>query len=174
MIAAVSLVPDLDLTDDRSRYCAVYYCLVVGDLIHGSTVPMAAQFARDAMAGRPESSLAGPTVLETLNPDALFDRTENEMTTPGNIAEILAAALWSVHHGEDYRAAVLQSLCLGGESGTLASLVGGLAGIIHGEAAIPHDWRPGPGSSDYLRHRSEAFRSFLGEESCLRIAELPE
>ena len=96
------------------------------------------------------------------------------MTSPGDIAEILAAALWSAHRGEDYRAAVLQSLSLGGESGTLASLVGGLAGIIHGEAAIPQDWRPGPGSSDYLRHRSEAFRSFLGEESCLRIAELPE
>jgi hypothetical protein len=171
---AISSARALDLSDDRSRFCAVFYCLVVSDLIHGSSIATASQFAWDAMAGSLASCMAGPSVTERLDPHGLFERSKSEMASPGDVDEILAAALWSVHHADNYRVAVLLSAGLGGDSGTVASISGGLAGIVHGEASIPDDWHPGIHSPSFLRRRTEAFRSFIGQEGCLRIAGLPE
>lgn len=170
---AISRARSLELSDDGSRFCAIFYCLVVSDLAHGSSVAKASQFAWDAMAGRPESCLVSAIVAELLDPHTLFDKAKSAMASPGNIAEILAAALWSIHHAEDYTTAVNQSMGLGGESVTLASLVGGLAGIIHGEASIPKAWRSGIRSTSYLGVRTEEFRSFVGEENCIRLNDIP-
>jgi len=58
--------------------------------------------------------------------------------------ELVACALWCLtRHPGDYRAAVLAAANTDGDSDTLACVVGGIAGALHGVGAIPRAWRDG-------------------------------
>jgi ADP-ribosyl-[dinitrogen reductase] hydrolase len=56
-------------------------------------------------------------------------------------AECLEAALWCFRSTQTYKDAVLSAANLGNGSGSVACVVGSLAGAYHGEESIPHVWR---------------------------------
>jgi hypothetical protein len=171
--STLSLVGAVGLSDDVSRFCAAFYCLVVSDLVHAGSIEAATHFAWEALKGRPEFDRARAEVAGTLEPQRIFEKPRNGADPSGNAAGILVAALWAVHQGGDYRTSVETAAALGGRDGTIASLAGGLAGIIHGEAAIPKAWLAGIPCLADVGRRSEEFRSYIGQENCLLIGGLP-
>ncbi|MPY94656.1 MAG: hypothetical protein GEV08_16820, partial [Acidimicrobiia bacterium] len=104
-----------------------------------------------AEAHEPELVLKLHTVLDLLrcsNPRVVASRLGAGVTAP----EAVAAAIWSfLRHAGSYRAVVRGAIRLGGDTDTVASMAGALAGAHLGEHAIPASWR----------HRAEAADELL-------------
>lgn len=58
----------------------------------------------------------------------------------GYVVKSLEAALWSFHHGRDFREGCLLAANLGDDADTTAAIFGQIAGAFHGTAGIPEAW----------------------------------
>ena len=72
---------------------------------------------------------------------------ESAIGSSGYVVDSLEAALWCLLKTSSYPQAVLRAVNLGEDTDTVASVTGGLAGIIYGLEGIPADWL------DQLRNR---------------------
>ena len=67
----------------------------------------------------------------------------NEIKSTGYVVDTLEAALWCNLKSSSYRECILMAVNLGDDADTVASVAGGLAGIIYGiggEQGIPQEW----------------------------------
>jgi ADP-ribosylglycohydrolase len=67
----------------------------------------------------------------------------DEVPSSGYVIDTLAAGIWSAVVAGSYGEAVLTAVNLGGDTDTIASVAGGIAGVVHGVGAIPGEWRSG-------------------------------
>ena len=121
----------------RSQACCALYCL----------------WARAALRGHHAAWDWAVERLHELAPEAGLDAAEVALVTaPDNAASIRGSGyvldtLWSarasVLAGEDYAGCVRAAIALGHDTDTTACVAGGIAGIIHGAAGIPAEWRDG-------------------------------
>ena len=79
----------------------------------------------------------------------LFDRIlksdisnlkEKDIKSGTYVLETLEAVIWCFLRGENFRESLLTAVNLGGDTDTVAALVGGLAGITFGLENIPREW----------------------------------
>lgn len=70
----------------------------------------------------------------------LLDVDEQKISSSGYVIDTLEAAIWVFFHSNDYRGTVLNAINLGGDTDTIAAVVGGLAGIYYGFNSIPDNW----------------------------------
>lgn len=59
----------------------------------------------------------------------------------GQVVQTLEAGIWCLLTTSSYEDAVLRAVNLGGDTDTIASVTGGLAGLCYGISAIPETWR---------------------------------
>ncbi len=123
----------------RSQLACIVYVEVARYVLSGATlgeaygqvsVDLSARFACEDEAHRFSRILSG--YLSSLKPSAV--------SSSGYVVDTLEAALWCLLTTASYPEAVLRAVNLGGETDTLASIVGGLAGLAYGVDAIPADW----------------------------------
>ncbi len=86
-------------------------------------------------------------VLSAANCKEPFERitsiaalTEDEIRSTGYVVDTLEAVLWCLTNTDGYKEAVLKAVNLGEDTDTVATLTGGLAGIIYGYDSIPKKW----------------------------------
>lgn len=65
----------------------------------------------------------------------------DRVQSTGQIVQTLEASVWCLLTTQSYEDAVLRAVNLGGDTDTIASVTGGLAGLCHGLSAIPERWR---------------------------------
>lgn len=121
----------------RAQICCALYCLWARAALHGQQAPWEWAVAR----------------LKTLTHETCLDAAEVALVTaPENAAAIHGSGyvldtLWSarasVLAGTDYACCVRAAIALGHDTDTTACVAGGIAGILHGHAAIPVEWREG-------------------------------
>ncbi len=70
----------------------------------------------------------------------LASAPESTIKSTGYVVDTLEAALWCLLTETSYEGTVLKAVNLGDDSDTIAAIAGGLAGILHGYAAIPTRW----------------------------------
>jgi ADP-ribosyl-[dinitrogen reductase] hydrolase len=70
----------------------------------------------------------------------LIDYKEDDINSSGYVVHTLEAALWCLLNHDTYAATVLAAVNLGEDTDTTAAVVGGLAGLVYGEAGIPAEW----------------------------------
>lgn len=70
----------------------------------------------------------------------LAQLSESDIRSSGYVIDTLEAALWCLLKSSSYSQAVLQAVNLGEDTDTVASVTGGLAGIIYGLEGIPQVW----------------------------------
>ncbi|QNE39694.1 ADP-ribosylglycohydrolase family protein [Hymenobacter sp. NBH84] len=63
-----------------------------------------------------------------------------DINSGGYVLHTLEAALWCLLRHETYAETVLAAVNLGDDTDTTGAVVGGLAGLYYGEAAIPAEW----------------------------------
>lgn len=63
-----------------------------------------------------------------------------EIRGTGYVVQSLEAALWAVHHTNDFRSAVLNAVNLGDDADTTGAVCGQIAGAMYGASAIPEKW----------------------------------
>lgn len=87
-------ISSLTHAHERSRFCCAFYCLVVSDLLHGSSITEATNFAWQVLDRRWSFSGEERPRFEALHPDRLFARSEDEIGSSGHVIDTLEAALW--------------------------------------------------------------------------------
>lgn len=140
LVERASEISSLTHAHERSRFCCDFYCLVASELLHGEPLEAASAFAWEALDHRWTFSPEERPRFDALRPDRLFSREEGEIRSGGHVVDTLEAALWCLHTEETFAAAVLRAVNLGDDTDTTGCVAGGLAGLLHGEAAIPAPW----------------------------------
>ena len=110
LIEKASTLSRLTHAHERSRFCCAYYCLVVSEILHGSTLRKASQFAWEVMDERWQFSDSERVHFDRLHPDDLFARNEEQIGSSGHVIDTLEAALWVNARHTNYADAVLLSL----------------------------------------------------------------
>lgn len=70
----------------------------------------------------------------------LKDLPEEVIRSSGYVVDTLEAVLWCLIHTDNFRDCILKAIHLGGDTDTIAAIVGGLAGILYGMDGIPKKW----------------------------------
>lgn len=74
--------------------------------------------------------------------EADFFKTKREdIQSTGYVVHTLEAAIWSVLTTTSYKESVLKAVNLGGDTDTIASITGGISGILYGLNNIPEEWK---------------------------------
>ncbi|WP_277985884.1 ADP-ribosylglycohydrolase family protein, partial [Staphylococcus condimenti] len=58
----------------------------------------------------------------------------------GYVVDTLEAVLWCVGNSDNFKDAVLKAVNLGGDTDTVGSITGSIAGLLYGYQAIPEIW----------------------------------
>ena len=123
----------------RSQLACIFYVELAGGLLNGrspsdayriSAVEFSARFAGESELRYFERVLSGK--LHTIG--------RKDILSSGYAVDALEAAVWCLLTTGDFRSATLAAVNLGGDTDTVASLVGGLAGIAYGAESIPPEW----------------------------------
>lgn len=85
----------------------------------------------------------------------------DEIRSSGYVVDTLEAALWCLLTTDNYPEAALKAVNLGEDTDTTAAVVGGLAGILYGEASIPPEWLSPIPKLDELRQLISKFEAVL-------------
>ena len=122
----------------RSRLCAAFHALVSEDLLSGATVRVATMHAAARL--HRHVPLEERTALAALLDGSALDQPRSRVRSDGYVVSTLEAALWCLEQHDDYSAAVLAAVNLGGDTDTTGAVAGGLAGLRGGLTAIPPEW----------------------------------
>lgn len=106
-----------------------------------------AEILADAIEGRPLSDVLrdrnGPWAggIGPVMAGGWRGKSRAEVRGSGYVVPSLEASIWSVARSGSFRSAVLLAANLGDDADTTGAITGQLAGAIHGESSIPHEWR---------------------------------
>ncbi len=89
----------------------------------------------------------------------IINLVEDEIKSTGYVIDTLEAVLWIFFHADGYRETILKAINLGGDTDTIAAIVGGIAGIYYGLNDIPKAW------IQSIAKKEELFRIF--ERFCI-------
>lgn len=84
----------------------------------------------------------------TNNPEEVFlsqlstiaELPREEIKSTGYVIDSLEASIWSLYNSSSYREAVELAVNLGGDTDTIGSITGSLAGLYYGVEDIPAEW----------------------------------
>ncbi|MDY4051778.1 MAG: ADP-ribosylglycohydrolase family protein [Bacilli bacterium] len=86
-------------------------------------------------------------ILSNLKLDAPFNRlseiyklNESMIKSTGYVVDTIEAVCYVLVTTSSFKEAILKAVNLGGDTDTIAALVGGLAGIMYGIDSIPEEW----------------------------------
>ena len=89
---------------------------------------------------------------------------EDKIVSRVYIVDNLKAALWCLLNTDNFRAAVLKAVNLGGDTDTVGAICGGLAGAAYGLEQIPAEWLAVLRKKDYLEKIATDFYNALAKE----------
>ena len=131
----IETVAHLTHTDSTSTNACKIYVSVAKHLLSGKT-------ACEAVAAAIGEQ--GSALYEFRQLYMLSELPIEEIQSTGYAVHTLEAALWCLIHGDSYKKTVMLVISLGEETGTIAALAGGLAGVCYGFACdkkrIPRSW----------------------------------
>jgi ADP-ribosyl-[dinitrogen reductase] hydrolase len=78
--------------------------------------------------------------FERVYPDKVWSLGEGELLNDGYVISSLETAMWCFMNTNNYEEAVLRAVNLGGDTATVASITGSVAGIFYGYKNIPTEW----------------------------------
>lgn len=70
----------------------------------------------------------------------VFNTKYNELSGSGYVVTTLQSVVWCLLNTKSYEECILKCVKIGGDTDTIASVAGGLAGIVYGKEAIPKTW----------------------------------
>ena len=97
-------------------------------------------------------------VIEILGrPAGDFDNDLAEIGTSGSVLETVGSSFYIfLRNIESFESALITSASCGGDTDTIASIVGAISGAYHGDNAIPNSWINGVEAGDDILNKAEA------------------
>ena len=140
-IEIVEEVSSLTHSHKRSKFACIFYIEFVMNLLHGNKKDDAYKKTIEFVKKYCIESYS----QEIDNYRRILDGTivtcdEEQIHSSGYVIDTLEAAVWSFLKTDSYNEAVLKVINLGGDTDTIAAIVGGMAGTYYGLQAIPDNW----------------------------------
>ena len=85
-----------------------------------------------------------------------------DLKSEGYIVYSLETSLWVILNCNSFAESIVGSINLGGDTDTIGSIVGGIAGIIYGLEDAPNKWIMSLKNIDYLEKIIKSFEELLG------------
>lgn len=85
-----------------------------------------------------------------------------DLKSEGYIVYTLETVLWVILNCSSFAESIVGSINLGGDTDTIGSIVGGIAGIIYGLEEVPNKWTMALKGKDYLEKNIKSFEELLG------------
>lgn len=95
--------------------------------------------------------------FENILSKKIINITKDEIKSTGYVIDTLEAVLWTFFHADGYRNTILNAINLGGDTDTIAAIVGGIAGIYYGVNDIPKEWLQSIAKKEELYQMFEQF-----------------
>lgn len=87
-----------------------------------------------------------------------FGKFESSLIkSSGYVVDSLEAAIWCALSTNSYEESVLKAVNLGGDTDTIASITGGLTGLLYGIECIPNEWKEHLLRMDYIEDLCNSF-----------------
>lgn len=117
----------------RSQLACAFSALIAWELLRGSTFVKALDVAQNFLE-------QGVVPAERSELAVLLDGRLDEPRGSGYVVDTFWSAVASVLRTDSYEGCVKLALSIGNDTDTTACIAGGWAGLLYGEAAIPHRW----------------------------------
>lgn len=160
LIELTEEVSSLTHQHNRSKLACIFFVEFVIQIIGGykkeealdRTIAFINQNCSEAYSGELES-------FNKILSKQVVNLVEDEIKSTGYVIDTLEAVLWIFFHADGYRETILKAINLGGDTDTIAAIVGGIAGIYYGLNDIPKAW------IQSIAKKEELFRIF--ERFCI-------
>lgn len=125
----------------RSKLACIYYVDFAISLLNGLNKEEAYKHANEFVKEYCYDEYASEwPFFEKIFSGNVAKIKEEDVCSSCYVIDTLEAALWSFLTTDNYQDAVFNVINLGGDTDTVAAVVGGLAGIFYGYSAIPKNW----------------------------------
>lgn len=141
LIKLVENVSSMTHAHARSKFACLFYIKMASYLISG----MERENAYECTINFINENCSGEYACEFENYMAVLSKKiirykVDQIKSTGYVVDTLEAVLWLFFNTNSYKEAVLKAVNLGGDTDTIAALVGGIAGIYYGFEEIPDNW----------------------------------
>ena len=97
-----------------------------------------------------------------------FKTPEEEIKSSGYVVDTLEAAIWCVGTTTNFKDAVLKAVNLGGDTDTIASITGSIAGMIYEMEGIPEEWLESIANKEMVDELIYSFYKNVSEAEILK------
>jgi ADP-ribosylglycohydrolase len=140
-IEIVEEVSSLTHSHKRSKLACIFYIEFVINLLNGNkkdeayknTIEFVKKYCKEIYSEEIEN-------YRRILDGTIASYNEEQIKSSGYVIETIEAALWSFLTTDSYNEAVLKAINLGGDTDTIAAIVGGMAGTYYGFQSIPDNW----------------------------------
>lgn len=141
LVNLVEEVSSLTHLHKRSRLACIFYVVFLIQIINGYKKDEALEntiaFIRNNCT---KTYITEFSYFEKIFSKSIVDAKEDEIKSTGYVIDTLEAVIWTFYNADGYRDCVIKAVNLGGDTDTIAALVGGVAGIYYGVQDIPQKW----------------------------------
>lgn len=141
LIKMIEDISSLTHRHKRSKLACIIYVIFAMQLLSGADKEQALdgtiQFVKNKCSKAYADELGN--YARILNRE-IIGLPEDTIRSTGYVVDTLEAVIWCFFQTDNYREAVLQAINLGGDTDTIAAIVGGIAGIYYGFQTIPDQW----------------------------------
>ncbi|AQR94356.1 ADP-ribosylglycohydrolase family protein [Clostridium saccharoperbutylacetonicum] len=140
-IEIIEEISSLTHSHKRSKFACIFYVEFVINLLNANkkdeayknTIEFVNKYCTEMYSGELDNYRR---VLDM----TIASCNEEEIKSSGYVIDTLEAAMWSFLTTDSYNEAVLKAINLGGDTDTIAAIVGGMAGTYYGFESIPNNW----------------------------------
>lgn len=144
----------------KSKVSCAIYCAVAMGIIEKpckSSIKQKLMETKMIFGGTQES-----ICFEYLWQEEFLLLSRDKIKSSGYVIDSLEASIWCVLTTDSYMECILKAINLGGDTDTIASLSGGLAGLLYGYDGIPEEVKNGLIKREYLEEICEKFEKSIG------------
>ena len=141
LVQFVSMLSSFTHGHPRSILACIFYTVFAKELFNGYQQDEAYDNAIDFL------KLHCAPYLETESREyrailskAILSYDKKRIRSSGYVVDTLEAVLWAFFNSNSYSESVLNAVNLGGDTDTIAALVGGLSGVKYGYNSLPKNW----------------------------------
>ena len=125
----------------RSKLACIFYCYMVSCLYEGADKTEALEKTIHFVKKRCKRKYKEEfNVYSRILDKSIIELSKNEIKSTGYVVDTFEAVIWLFFNEESYKETVLAAVNLGGDTDTIAAIVGGMAGVYYGINEIPENW----------------------------------
>ncbi len=140
-IKLIEDVSALTHAHNRAKLACIIYTVLASELIQGKEKKVAYNntiaFVNAYCKGK---YLDEFKYFDKVLSENIIESNESLIKSTGYVVDTLEAVVWLFFNSDSYERSVLKAVNLGGDTDTIAAIVGGLSGIYYGIKNLPDRW----------------------------------